>query len=223
MRLVYPEYDISINIVENRTNILVIENPKVMSELLRELFCQAEGEEGKFVVSDNNGELNFAKAVHIVPNVFQLNCNERKIITRLYQLMEEMTTENFIQEGIQTNGEVSKFVNQMCSQVPYHLEFQNQFTPADYLKLAKVEFVHECDSLLEDIIQYIDIISQLFSPELIIFFHLKLFLPVNEIKQLYEYAFYHKIPIMIIEGNMSEKLPEEDIIIIDRDCCTIKI
>lgn len=223
MMLVYPEYNINLDIKENRVNVLVVENPKIMTELLRELYKQNSGVDGRFVLSENNKILRFEKMVYIMPNLFQLDCNDRKVLNHLYQNLDELAVENLTSEGIQLNAEIVKHLNRICEQVPYNLEFKSQFLPTELLKLGAVQFVKEASSLLEEIIQYIDIINKLFAPRLIVFLNLKLYLSRTELEQLYEFVFYHKIDILLIEGQEGERNLKEDTLIIDKDQCTINI
>lgn len=223
MRLSYSEYDINFEIMENRVNVFVIENPKIMTEILRELYNQNAGMEGKFVISENNKILEFDKKIYLISNLFQLEFNDKKILNRLYQNLEELAVENLISEEIKINGNITDFLNQICELSPYNLEFKTQFLPIDLMKMGGIRFVKEPGNLLEDIIQYIDIINKLVSPKLIIFFNLKLYLSEIELQHLYEFVFYHKISILLIEGNQYEKIAKEDIFIIDKDQCTIRI
>lgn len=80
MKLVHSEYDIKIELKENNVNLLVIENRKLMTELVYELYNQCNGLDGRFVLSNDMKELKIDKEASIVLEPFTINCNERKVI-----------------------------------------------------------------------------------------------------------------------------------------------
>ena len=62
----------------------VIESPEYFSEYVMELAGQVEGKEGRFVLSDNEKEVDISKNVELIFNIFALDINERKLISKLY-------------------------------------------------------------------------------------------------------------------------------------------
>ena len=56
----------------------VIESPEYFSEYVMELAGQVEGKEGRFVLSDNEKEVDISKNVELIFNIFALDINEKK-------------------------------------------------------------------------------------------------------------------------------------------------
>ena len=50
----------------------IIESPGLFSKYLQEFYVQCEREEGKFVLSDNDKELDMSKCVEIIGNPFMV-------------------------------------------------------------------------------------------------------------------------------------------------------
>lgn len=223
MKLVYPEYDLNLELEENKVNILVIENHEVLAEIVRELYCQCSGGEGKFALSEGNKILQISKSVNFMLDMFSLNCNDKKIITKLYQEIEELAMENMVQESMEINTVVVEYLEKMCDQVPYHMCYQAQILPAMFLKMVDLRFEAEGGTLLESIIEYLGITNKIFHYTTNIFLNLKMFLTTGELQRLYEYAFYNKISLILIEGYRGEKQSGEKATIIDIDKCTINI
>ena len=67
----------------------VIESPEYFSEYVMELAGQVEGKEGRFVLSDNEKEVDISKNVELIFNIFALDINERKLISKLYMELEK--------------------------------------------------------------------------------------------------------------------------------------
>ena len=51
MKAIYVKYGIELSLEENQIITLVVENPKVMSDMLRDIFRQINGEEGGWILS----------------------------------------------------------------------------------------------------------------------------------------------------------------------------
>lgn len=81
MKLIYAKYGIELQLIENQINALVIENPYVFSDFLHELVEQIEG---NLLLSDGDTILPLIKNVIFIDNPLTVNCNEKKIITKLY-------------------------------------------------------------------------------------------------------------------------------------------
>ena len=71
----------------------VIESPEYFSEYVMELADQVEGKEGRFVLSDNEKEADISKNVELIFNIFALDINERKLISKLYMELEKLTAD----------------------------------------------------------------------------------------------------------------------------------
>lgn len=223
MKLVHPEYNLDLELKENEVNVLVIENHTILTEAVQDLYRQCNNMEGKFVLSDDNKILQISKSINLITDAFSLNCNEKKIISQLYREVEGLAVENMVQESVELNSAILGYLEKMCEQVPYHLDYQPQVLPSAIMKMADLKFETEAVNLLERIVEYLGIVNQISQYALNIFINIKLFLTAEEIQSLYEYVFYNKIPILLIEGVTGERNPAEKLTIIDMDKCTITI
>ena len=53
MKAIYAKYGIELSLTENQIITLVVENPQVLSDMLRDIFRQINGEEGGWILSEN--------------------------------------------------------------------------------------------------------------------------------------------------------------------------
>lgn len=223
MKVVHSEYDLQLDLRENKVNVLVIENRTLFAELVSELYRQCGGAEGRFVVSQNDEIQPFSKCVEIITDILGIDCNEKKLLSRLYQEMEGLALENLISESTGLKSAILCYLEKMCGQVPYHLEYQQEFLPSKIMKMADLKFRSEAGSILEKIIEYLDIASKVQSESIRIFVNLKMFLEEDALQNLYEYAFYNKIALVLIEGVTGKANSMEQITIIDVDKCIIRL
>lgn len=223
MKFVHPEYDLSLELQENKVNVVVVENQKIFTEMIQELYRQCSGGEGAFVLSDKDKILSFHKTAELITDVFSLDCNEKRIIAKLYQEIEELAMENLVAESMELNSQIACYLEKMCDLVPYYLAYQTEFLPSKIMKMVDLRFETTAVTLLEHIVEYLGITSKLHKSMVNIFVNLKSFLTMEELHELYEYTFYNKIPLILLEGFAGSQAPEEQWTIIDIDKCTIKL
>ena len=84
------ELILGIDIEENIPAILVIENQKVMAEVVEQLYVLCNSGEGDFVLSDSGKQLSFEKTAEIIINPFSIDFNARKIQNKLYSELLEL-------------------------------------------------------------------------------------------------------------------------------------
>lgn len=221
MKLTYSIYGIIFELEENKVNIFIIEDPTVLVEVVYSLSEQCEGQEGEFVLSEENKVLNISKNVSFVKEPFSIDCNNRKILTKLYQELERESITGV--EEIQ--GDFYKsyitYITNLCQKSDFLLTFVDKPELQDILKLAEVKIDVQTQSILEKVIEYIKISSNLLNQHIFVFLNLKLFLSEQEIEELYKECFYRKVHLILIEATYQMKRVEEKICVIDKDKCVI--
>lgn len=222
MRFIHGEYDLDLVLEENLVEVIVVENGRVLYRLVHELYMQSQGEDGYFVLSTGDKIHKLSRSMAVVLEPFTLNCNEKRIISKLYQELENMGTNEFAEEAGHTCAEFIKYIDKLCMQVPYPITYNLNFETKALLKLFEVRMEEQSESILDNLIEYLQILKQLCNIEVVSFLNLKSFLSKLELEGLYEYAFYSKIQLVLWESVMQQKLDQERITIIDQDCCIIR-
>lgn len=223
MRLVCSEYGIDFEIRENEVNVLVIESPNVFSLMINELICQIKGESGKFILSEQDMIKTISKEVEIIVNPFIIDCNERRIQQKLYQELTDEMSETMIEKTVHLQGEMITYLEELLKRVPYPLGFDIEENMTGLLKLCHVEIDDQSEELIEKIMNYIKTIKQFCNVHIIFFVNLKSFLAQQELKELYQYAFYEKINLILLENSAKEKLQNENVCVLDKDLCIVNI
>ena len=89
MKLICAKQGIELRLDENQVNTLVLENPAIFSEFLQNLISQLEGNEGELILSEGDKIYPISKTVAFLANPLSVDCNEKKIITKLYKELED--------------------------------------------------------------------------------------------------------------------------------------
>lgn len=223
MKLIYPVYAIELPIKENQVTILSVENPKAFATILSDLWHQTHGKEGGFLLSEIDKEKNIAKSIDFIVNPFELNCNDRKVVTKVYQELSELAMENMYDETSKLNEEIIKYIEKLIGYVPYHLDYNLELDLNSLMKSYHVELTTSPEGLIEQIVEYLRVMHQICGVEIFAFVSLKQFLSKEELKMLYEFVFYEKVHLIILEGKFIEKNESEKCWILDKDLCIIEV
>lgn len=223
MRLAHIDLGLSVEIKENKVNVLVVEHPKTYREIVGEIIEQIEGKEGRFVLSENSKILSISKFADFVLNPFALDFTSRKIQNKLFQLIVTDVDERLIAETSALNQEVLNFIEKALFNQSYAIGYDFELDVQALLKLYHVGFSCEDLSFVEMLIEFIRIQVNLLGTKLIVFLNIKSFVSEDELVQLYEFAFYSKVNLLLLENSLKSKNDRESTLVIDSDRCIIEL
>ncbi len=223
MMIMHSVFSTPIHFDENQINILVVEHPKALTDMLLTLLKQSEGDDGSFVLSENYTPLDFAKEAEIVISPFEIDINQRKILTKLHQKLTSLAIgeENFLKtkELMRCHSE---YLGELLQQADYHLSFCDEFDVANLFKLADIRINTDSRNLIESLTDYLTIYAELCKTSCFIFVNLKSYLSDEELLDLYQFIQYKKLNILLIESIYRKQIsPIEKIRVIDADMCEI--
>lgn len=222
MKLVNSNYGLSIEMKEGITDILVIENPKCFADIVNDIFMQQNGDEGDFILSEDNKEIAIQKVLNIIINPFSLDFNEKRIVSKLYRDLTDVAMER-IQEYSEINYKIVNELERITSVAGYSgISYNFDFDWKSLFKLYDVRIENNYETLIEKLIEYVKISSILCNIKVIVFVNLKDMLIKSELDELYKTASSIKIQLILIESCEKIKEADEHIYIIDNDMCIIE-
>lgn len=189
MRIIYAKYGIDLCLEENKITTIVIENPLVMSEVIRDISRQVNGEDGEWILSEQDKIFSIEKSSQFINNPLMVNSNEKRILTRLYKELFEQANTLMYEEYTQINSYIVSFLVRLLDTVPYHLDMEMDMDLTGILKLYGVKMESDGVGVLEVLIDYLRALSSICNIHVIWILNVKQFLTVEEVQQLYEFCF----------------------------------
>ena len=223
MRLVNSVLDFDIVLEEGNPFVLIIENKRVFSQVVNQLWKEVGGETGDWVLSNCEKSLSLSKNVDIVFNPYSVNPNDRKVLAKLYSELSDIVSEKYRTIFEKANGNAVELLSLVTQDAPYFLRYDLEVDMTSILKMFNVQIDSDGDSLLEKLIDYIRAYNNICRISIFVFVNLKDYLEIDELEQLYEFAQYEKANLLLIEGRQSEILKQENTLIYDKDMCIITI
>lgn len=123
MKLVNTLYNLEFDLMENQILVLSIENHLAYRNILEELWKQYKGETGNFILSDGDKELKMSQRIECIYNIFNINTNDCKIISKLYQELTYQNDALLQEESIRFKQELMEYFDKLISTVPYNLKY----------------------------------------------------------------------------------------------------
>ena len=220
MKLVNSKYNLDIEFEENISNTLVLENKQHMIDVIQNLILQLKGDEGDFVLSAEKN-VKFDKVVEFIANPFEIDFNNKKIVTKLFEQLIAVASE-CVEEYNFINGKIVGILDDICSKIEYsNVEYNLEYEWKSIFKLYNVRIGENYNYLCEKIEEYVKVLADILHIKLLIFLNIKEYLTEEEIDNLQKICFYKKIFLLLIESEERFVLDNEKIFIIDKDRCLI--
>ena len=184
MRVAWSVENLDIELQENKITVITIENTEAYVDFLMNLNLQAEGQTGTIIVSDGVKEQNFVK-----------------VLTKLYQELQEIADTVCQEKYIQVKSDLIAFMDELADNSSYALEFDLEFEISSLLKIFNMHLLNNAQGLLENIIEYIKAQSRICNIKNFFFINLKDYLNEKDIDMLYEFVRYEKVNLILAESH----------------------
>lgn len=208
---------------EEYINVLQIQDKKLFTNVINSLndnINNIEDTKERIIILDNDTEIKIEKEVLMFIDVFNIDFNQKKIQSALYNKIEKIYKQEFermsefqtIFQKLQLN------VLDVFNEFPFEFDYKESIGIQEYLKLLGLKISNNKGKITDTIFSLIDVVEYLSVTKRLIFVNLKLYLIDDELKEIYKYAMYKKVNILLIEtGEEKEPFENEKILYIDSD------
>ena len=197
---------------EEYINVLQIQDKKLFTNVINSLndnINNIEDTKERIIILDNDIEIKIEKEVLMIIDVFNIDFNQKKIYKQEFERMSEFQT---IFQKLQLN------VLDVFNEFPFEFNYKESIGIQEYLKLLGLKISNNKEKIIDTVFSLIDVVEYLSVAKLLVFVNLKLYLSDDELNEIYKYAMYKKVNILLIEtGEEKEPLENEKILYIDSD------
>ena len=224
MRLCHPDWQYQIRCGDGNATILSIENPILMRKYIGDLLLQIEGEDGDFVLSEDNEEVPIYIKVAAITSPLSFSIEDKRIQSKLNSMLKSFAvSSDMYAETSEVLSSVVQYGNSIAEKFPLPIAFEEP--DSDYL-LKILGFVPEYDyeSQLEKLVEYMNLMHSFCGFECFVLIGMCWFFTFDEIKLLIDNCRSLKHSLILVEGRLPDKILEDKTIekvIIDIDGCEI--
>lgn len=222
MNLVTKYLENSFEVKSKTINTLVIEDTRYFSIFLKELIEATEIESDEFELIEDYKTVDMTKYVEIIFDIFNLEANSANILKKMYaELEEDLNTQEVYTKKVELESIIANITDELIYRSRFSLKageinYQNLF------KAIEIEFDYEKNSVLERLIEYIKVTSELLKTKVYIIVNLDSFLSEEELVELEKFLLYNDIKVLALQNAIRREVkPSENLRIVDKDLCEI--
>lgn len=224
MKIINKNWQRKIEVEDNIIYTLVFENKKYYRENIIELINQHKGNEGSYILSNDNKEISFDKNSYIITDIFNIDINNKKVLSKIYSsLLKEIVEDISNYNELSTNIRV--YFEKLIFNSSLEIEQGEEIDMSSLLKLGDFKVHVENDDILEKFVKFLKVLTELCGCKIIFVVGLHNVFTKGEIIKIYKEACLNKINIINIEyqqfNNLSNENYKEIVYIFDKDNCEI--
>lgn len=144
-------------------------------------------------------EINLSNKISIIIDYFNINFDVKKYNTEINKIIIKNIDEKMQQEFLTNYRKIYNAIKKIFNDIDLPLIITNEFDLDNLLRLFKIS-INKNDNLLDNLLLLIDLEKLLNINKFIIFVNLKQFLDKNELEELYKYALYNGIKLLLIDS-----------------------
>lgn len=215
--------DNEIHFDDSHIPVIHICNKGYYSKLISNLnsLCEDREVDEKIVLLENEKILEFSKEVLLLIDIFSFDYNQKKITNKIYKDIEQTYNLEYDKHSTFTDAinKVNTDLDDIIMEYSFELERKENIEIQDYLKLIGLRVQQPLiKTVYERMVSIIDIIAFTELCKLLILVNAKLYLEETELIELYKYARYNRVDLLLIEyGNADYSIDYEKILLIDED------
>ena len=224
MKIINNNWQRQIVLEDNLIHTIVFENKKYYRESILELIRQHKGYEGNFILSNNNKEVSFDKNSYFISDLFNIDINNKKIITKVYGELLRNALDN-IAEYNKIISYIREYFETLVFNNNLDLEYNDEIEANSLLKLGDFKIQIGESNYLEKLIKFLKVLVELCNIKVIFIVGLYRVFSVEEVGKIYKEVCLNKINIINIEseqqGIKKSDCYNELVYIFDKDNCEI--
>ena len=224
MKIINKNWQRKIKIEDNIIYTLVFENKKYYRENIIELINQHKGNEGSYILSNDNKEISFDKNSFIITDIFNIDINSKRVLTKIYNLLLKEIVED-ISSYNELSTNIRLYFEKLLFNSSLEIEQGEEIDMSSLLKLGDFKLYVEQDDILEKFVKFLKVLTELCGCKIIFVVGLHTVFTQDEIIEIYKEVCLNKINIINIEYqqfyNLSNENYKEIVYIFDKDNCEI--
>jgi len=208
----------------HRPKVFVIKDHNEFFKIQKELINQCNGEQGKFIIYGSEKSISFDSQIEIIPNVYTIDINTRKIVTNLHKsLSKHVILGDQFFEFDEIKNNIKNFLNELRKITLINFEYNDEdIAVEDFLKLYEIKYSDQNLLPSELLIKYIELIKEVMKLKIVIISFALYNLNKDEIDNVIRYCIQNNLLLIFLEREKPIEVSKElDFITMFERCAKI--
>lgn len=211
-----------IDFSQEHVNILEVEDINLFKKVVKliNIYSRYRNPSGEVILVEKEARLDLSKSLLLCTDFYNIEINTNKMLKLLYSSIENRYNMEFGVENIFENTRnMFNNLNNIICDFDFHFDYKTEISIGDFLKIIGLKFdIESYDNPFDNILCLFDITSQFNLYKVICLVNAKSFLNEEELKELYKFAKYKNINLLLIEHYIDKEIKEyEKKLVIDED------
>lgn len=227
MMLVYPNFNLRIKFEDGIFWSVIVENQNLFYEMISDLNLQTEGNDGKFVLSENGAPIEIRKYLELITQLVPFSVNRKDILVKLYgNIQKNAMCEKMMEKTNAILAALEHYIYEITEDYAteiYATEISSNRTTdiTPLLKMFDVKFDEGGKDLCERLLDYINVVEMYKGKKLFVIVNLRDYVNDEDAEKLTANLVLRKVNFLCIESCERLMLKKEQRWIIDKDLCVI--
>lgn len=220
MKLQLKNFGFTVNLDE-KINVICIENKIEYRKIVNSFINELNVKDGNILISKDIELLIPDKYLFTFYDYFTFDIN-KYALTKFYKKLKEISILEHSVETSELKTKIEDYVYGLTKQYDLYLDISCDLDIVEILKSLNVKIKQYNGLLLDKIINYMNVINEIFGVKNFVFVGFKDYFTDAEIIDFYEYIIYNDFNIVLVEPNSSKNIQtKEKVYVIDEDLCEI--
>lgn len=200
MNLSVDYLDNQIVFASDYINAVEIENKRYFYRFVNDLYSvYISGYSDNLKFIQDNKEINMNGKIKVFINYFDFQFDSKKYTSEISKFVSNYINEKDTKNLINLYGKMTRIYKKALNDIDLPLYVENDISIDNINKLIKLG-ISPKEELLDNLLLLIDLECTLKTNNLLVFINLKQYLNKEEIVELYKYAIYNNIQIILIDS-----------------------
>lgn len=200
MNLSVDYFDNQIIFASGYINAIEIENKRYFYRFVNDLYSiYANGYSDNLKFINDNKEINMYGKTKVFINYFDFQFDSKKYTNEISKFVSNYISEEDTKNLINLYSKMTRIYKKSLNDIDLPLYVENDISIDNINKLMKLG-ISPKEELLDNLMLLIDLEHTLKTNNLLIFVNLKQYLTKDEVVELYKYAIYNGIMIMLVDS-----------------------
>lgn len=196
---------------------IVVENQDFYYKLINDFVLCSIGEQSDFEFFHNGDNFEFLKHGVLINDLFQLNFNDKKNINALYKSLSfELQTSEHIEKFANINEKVAELLSLLTLNLSTPID-SDELDIISLFKAVNLRYDNNASTIVEKIINYIQVFANIKEVRFVVFVNLNLFLNNNDVETLINELSNNGIYSLFLEGRVLNRIRDNRGVVITYD------
>ncbi len=151
---------------------------------------------------DSNDELTLIDKFDykLVTDYFNININDKKMLNAVFKFVKENVDEASYDKLLKAYQKIHTLFKTAIYDIDIPITTEEEINMDNIIKLMGIK-VKEEEGILKNLLILIELIRELKNYDMLILINLKQYLTNEELQELYKYAIYNKVTILLIDNS----------------------